>query len=435
LVLVFLTLVIARHTEHSRRRVRDSAAELLGARLALVGALLLSWLAKRLVPDRERFGKTVFSTRCRVFHQCCTPQVPLVVISTLWEDERVAVVHTTCDNFSFLRLLAGPHVWFVVSSHWAKLRSHFRWHRALAILLDPFQRCDQVLWLGNSPQEVLVARREGCQTAFVNHNCFVNESCFPLASFRARPRFDAVLNANAGAWKRHHLARAVPTLAYITYSRDAHGRMVWPVESFRPAFQNDEYLDERARSTIYRDSCCGLTLSACEGANYATVEYLLSGLPVVSTPSRGGRDIWFTPANSLVCQPSCEGVATAVATWRQRHEQGAVDHARIRAECLARMTEHRQRFVEALQEVLARARVNAVARDIFEAHRVRDALIHSLAFRRGHWISRHPWCAGRGWYRLDALPPALGSIPQAEGAAVRTHEAAVENGAPLGRVW
>ncbi len=37
----------------------------------------------------------------------------------------------------------------------------------------------------------------------------------------------------------------------------------------------------------------GMCLSETEGAMFAAVEYLLCGLPVVSTPSQGGRDVWF----------------------------------------------------------------------------------------------------------------------------------------------
>ena len=37
----------------------------------------------------------------------------------------------------------------------------------------------------------------------------------------------------------------------------------------------------------------GVMLSAKEGASYASVEYLLAGIPVVSTISQGGRDVFF----------------------------------------------------------------------------------------------------------------------------------------------
>ena len=39
----------------------------------------------------------------------------------------------------------------------------------------------------------------------------------------------------------------------------------------------------------------GIILSEVEGANYASIQYLLAGLPVVSTKSKGGRDVFFDP--------------------------------------------------------------------------------------------------------------------------------------------
>ena len=41
-----------------------------------------------------------------------------------------------------------------------------------------------------------------------------------------------------------------------------------------------------------------------EGANYASVEYLLAGLSIVSTPSiSGGREVYFDPEFCIVCDP------------------------------------------------------------------------------------------------------------------------------------
>ena len=45
-----------------------------------------------------------------------------------------------------------------------------------------------------------------------------------------------------------------------------------------------------------------------EGANYSSSEYLLCGLPVVSTESSGGRDYWFDDYNSIICKPNEDSV-------------------------------------------------------------------------------------------------------------------------------
>ena len=48
----------------------------------------------------------------------------------------------------------------------------------------------------------------------------------------------------------------------------------------------------------------GGVFSEEEGACWASSEYLLCGLPVVSTHSRGGRDVWYSGHNSLIVEPT-----------------------------------------------------------------------------------------------------------------------------------
>ena len=49
-----------------------------------------------------------------------------------------------------------------------------------------------------------------------------------------------------------------------------------------------------------------------EGANYSTGEYLLSGLPVVTTTSQGGREYWLNSKNSVTCSPSTDSLEESI---------------------------------------------------------------------------------------------------------------------------
>lgn len=51
----------------------------------------------------------------------------------------------------------------------------------------------------------------------------------------------------------------------------------------------------------------GLALSELEGPCWASTEYLLCGLPVVTTPCSGGREVWYNEGNSIVVQPTQVG--------------------------------------------------------------------------------------------------------------------------------
>ncbi|WP_164127899.1 glycosyltransferase, partial [Stenotrophomonas maltophilia] len=62
-------------------------------------------------------------------------------------------------------------------------------------------------------------------------------------------------------------------------------------------------LTPEAVNRVYNQAAVGLCLSAVEGAMCASMEYLMAGLPVVSTPSVGGRDVYFDPDYCIIAEP------------------------------------------------------------------------------------------------------------------------------------
>ena len=402
----------AEHADQGRHSILESRRQILGGSLCLGIARVMSWHCRMWIRDREEFARKLAFVTQQVLKEVLSgrgegSEVPLVVLGVLWSDAMCAVVHTTCANFGCLYLASGNGVWFVVTSYWAKVRTHFRWYRILREFADPFRGEDRVVWLGNTHSEVSCALLEKQRSVLVNHNCFINQSNFPLLESAARRRFDAVMNANAGKFKRHYLARDVERLAYVTYSTDDSGKPIWPEETFSPAYINDRYLGPSDLEEVYRNSCCGLVLSACEGASYATGEFLLSGLPVVSTHSVGGREIWLTPVNSLICDATRESVGAAVGEWRRRTDACEVDRAAIREAFVAQAAQHTEAFITALQKILDACGAGASAARIFAAHRDADTLLHSLSFRKSSAGGMHPFCGGDGWYEILNLPVEL----------------------------
>jgi SAM-dependent methyltransferase len=93
----------------------------------------------------------------------------------------------------------------------------------------------------------------------------------------------------------------------------------------------------------------GLVLSEVEGASYAAMEYMLAGLPVVSTPSQGGRDIYFDPDYCAVVAPDPRSIRDAVTALRQRN----IPRAYVRERTLQRIEPGRRRFVALVEEIIA----------------------------------------------------------------------------------
>jgi glycosyltransferase involved in cell wall biosynthesis len=90
----------------------------------------------------------------------------------------------------------------------------------------------------------------------------------------------------------------------------------WDLHAFEPSIKHANFNKDRIGAAeitnILNSSKCGLALSKKEGAMLAVMEYLYSGLPVVSTKSIGGRDCFLNSENSFIVKASPEAVFEGV---------------------------------------------------------------------------------------------------------------------------
>ena len=202
----------------------------------------------------------------------------------------------------------------------------------------------------NTAVEVEVLARAGIDAILCNQNAFLSERLF-YPDPTITKRFDAIYDASFIAYKRHYLAAKIESLALIGYVKQdsRHDAMA----TVRRQLSHAHWLkggpgDARpwvsdVQLNRYLNMCrVGLCLSAQEGAMYASAQYLLAGLPVVTTHNKGGRDTLFSPDHVRWVADDPDAVAVAV--------RGLVgnppDPVVIRAETLRRMAAHRQRLVD-----------------------------------------------------------------------------------------
>ena len=210
----------------------------------------------------------------------------------------------------------------------------------------------RLAFLCNEEPLVATLQAAGLTALFCNHNAFCNEHIL-RPDPQVPKKFDAVYNASMATYKRHALAAGIPSLALITYRNPAlhdHAYEATVRASLPHAFWAN---DERAGAPLTRpevvhllnQSHVGLCLSDVEGAMFSSMEYLLCGLPVVSTPSKGGRAVFWDDRFVIVCEPDAASVARAVEELKQRH----LDPQLIRQATLERIEAHRRRLREFLQ--------------------------------------------------------------------------------------
>ena len=173
----------------------------------------------------------------------------------------------------------------------------------------------------------------------------------------SEPIYEAVYNAALVPWKRHHLARLVSSCAHVFCEKSELGhertmayladlRELMPHHHFVNPIVDDriEVLERPALNAILAQCRSGLCLSAREGAMLASMEYLMAGLPVVSTPAIGGRHVFADPEFWLTVPDNAEAVRDGVVELIAR----SVPPERIRSRTLERVHAHRARLRDAV---------------------------------------------------------------------------------------
>ena len=204
----------------------------------------------------------------------------------------------------------------------------------------------RIAFLCNEAHAVEPLRKAGVEAVFCNQNAFVSEAVFhPLRDTPAE--FDAVYNASLAPYKRHLLAAKIESLMLLTYRYAGTHTAEYGAEVRRAlahaAWLKDSIIDSEKVTTgrmveFYNRARVGLILSEREGACFASMEYLLCGLPVVSTPSIGGRDVFWDDRFVIVCEPAPEAVAEAVRELKRRN----IDPQLVRDATLEKVKTHRE---------------------------------------------------------------------------------------------
>lgn len=218
------------------------------------------------------------------------------------------------------------------------------------------------IFLANNAAQTALFSRLGIESAFINQNCLANEALYRPLPHEAKV-FDAIHNGAMAPYKRHELAAGVRSLAVVTYLQPRHlgyfqttaqglGHAHWlnfGERSLEPG--NFALMTPKEVNLHLNRSRVGLCLSEVEGSMFASIEYLLAGLPVVSTPSFGGRDTFFDERYVEIVEPTPHAVAAAV----ERQVARQLDPLEIREATLSRMREHRARLAALLSEIALRS--------------------------------------------------------------------------------
>jgi len=217
-------------------------------------------------------------------------------------------------------------------------------------------------FLCNTPAQEPPFAAAGWPVTTMNANMFLDESTFrPLP--KAELAFTAIYNARLSKDKRIDLAAGIERACFIYFYTDEltvsefhaeHARLsaLMPTATFlnRLTPEGCEYLWGKDINVALNRSRVGLCLSAVEGQMRASMEYMLAGLPIVSTPSIGGRDYFFDPDYCVIAPADPRSIAEAVAALIARN----IPRDYIRQKTWARVERERARFTAFVQNRIGR---------------------------------------------------------------------------------
>jgi len=191
----------------------------------------------------------------------------------------------------------------------------------------------------------------GFKTLFCHHSSFLDDELF-YAYEKRQPIYNAIYNAQILPYKRIELCKDLRDWCLISHTnenKDIHSeyrKTILHLIGDRTLKNPNIFLQPKEVCNYINQSKCGLMLSAEEGGNYATVEYLLCGIPVITTPNIGGRNEFLNKENSIMIHPDSYSVASAVNTLRVEK----FDKFKIRTSVLEVINKHRSNFYKNLTE-------------------------------------------------------------------------------------
>ena len=213
------------------------------------------------------------------------------------------------------------------------------------------ERFDHVAVCMLAPTEdaLEVFRGDGIAAVHCSQNALVREDIFYPMPGRVQ-HFDAIYDAKWADYKRHQLAGDIESLALLAYPlpeactleyyRMALAAVRHAKWFTRPWVTDEPFLTPHEVNAVYNQCRVGLCLSFEEGPNYASIQYLLAGLPVVTTANIGGRDEFLDPTTARWVDDDPREVADAV----RELTTDFIDPFAIRAHALAKVDEHRERL-------------------------------------------------------------------------------------------
>lgn len=207
-----------------------------------------------------------------------------------------------------------------------------------------------IVIMANSEEEKkLLQKNVQCDVIFCNQNAFLNENNFNI-DYNNEIKYDLVVDSCFTLYKNVNICNKISNTIHIGYIKPTRPLLIPTFGTLAnyDTFNRYKKLNKKLICNIYNQSYVAGIFSLEEGACFASTQYLLAGLPVISTKSIGGRDIWYNSNNSIICENNENDCYKCFQIAKEKLINGEFNRINIRNNTVELMNKHRNIFIECL---------------------------------------------------------------------------------------
>jgi len=206
-----------------------------------------------------------------------------------------------------------------------------------------------------------------CGVVLANHNAFMYEDFYQIKNIPKK--YNLIVNSSFEIYKRRHLCKKIKNCVHIGYFQTndyINNKSFFPNNGIYPNFENGKEKNKENFNIIKTDkitefineSLVGGIFSSEEGACWSSSEYLLCGIPVISTYSHGGRAHWYNEYNSIQCDDNEDSIKNAFDIAIKNLNNGTFNANKIREMHLQEMENQRNNLTNFVLDIFKKITLN-----------------------------------------------------------------------------
>jgi hypothetical protein len=275
------------------------------------------------------------------------------MVSCFWDlgTHRIWILENLEHNWDILPFFKpGKDILYVIIA-WHMTQWNFDFVVSCMKAQNPQFPLSDIIYLANTPEYIPMAYKSGMRAIYVNQNAFVDEHLFRILPEVPR-KYNIIVNSRPEWWKRTILVRDIPNVAVIKGFVFQPDQVISLEDWVKPTWINQERIPPEEVLKKLNESIMGGIFSEEEGACFSSSEYLLCGLPVLTTKSIGGRDIWYTDENHIMVDDNTVSVREGWLKIRGKLMNQDFNRTKIRIQHILLQKKFRRTFLESIQQEL-----------------------------------------------------------------------------------